>query len=92
MARKSVRKGTTGDKSPPVPVKSRGQTGKKLLQTGGTRRESQKRPTRVVGWKPYGKSEVIPVVFDTKPECFCGGFLLVVYELEAVQIKIKKIF
>jgi hypothetical protein len=44
--------------TPPVPEKNRGRT-KKDLPICGAGRESQKRPTLVVGWKPYGKLQMI---------------------------------
>jgi hypothetical protein len=36
-----------------------GTTGKKFLQTGGTGRESRKRPRPVVGKKPNGKCQLL---------------------------------
>jgi hypothetical protein len=59
MAWKSVWKGATGDKLPPVPEKNRGTSGKKFLTICGAGRLSRKRPTPVVvGKKQYGKSQM----------------------------------
>jgi hypothetical protein len=42
----------------PLPEKNGGRTGKKDLLICGAGRNSQKRPTLVVGKKPYGKCQI----------------------------------
>jgi hypothetical protein len=44
----------------PVPENNRNGLDKKFLQIYGAGRKSRKRPTLVVGKKPYGKCQLIP--------------------------------
>src|SRR5208283_3116159 len=60
MAWKSVWKGANVNEALPVPEKTEGGLEKKTkkdLQPCGAGRKSRKRPTPVVGQKPYGKSQ-----------------------------------
>ena len=48
-------------------------TGKKFLQTGGTGRESRKRPTRVGGKKTYEKCQFKTSSYRNRGDTLAGG-------------------